>query len=347
MTNPAQPTIPTSPATPAIEVLHVPDCPNLAPMLDRLREATDIPATTREVQTEADARALGMAGSPTLLINGVDPFATEDACECGIACRLYRDENNKIVPAPTVDQLRAALAAMTSGASGGGDDAAECASGTPGERLSSWRARALPQDALQRAVHQAILRTFASTGRPPTIEDLHRATGATSSTLAGALRALHDSDTVRLDEHGHVVVAYPFSAAPTRHEVAIDSGISVHAMCGIDALGIPVMLGQDVRIDTNDPITGEQITITTDNGHTTWTPHDAVAFVGADAGGGPSADCCCEYLNLFASQATAAAWSAAHPSIPGQVLSQIEAEELASTLFGALLTPDTRATMTP
>ena len=41
MTNPAQPTIPTSPATPAIEVLHVPDCPNLAPMLDRLYDERD------------------------------------------------------------------------------------------------------------------------------------------------------------------------------------------------------------------------------------------------------------------------------------------------------------------
>lgn len=345
MTSPAQPTSPTSPT---IEVLHVPDCPNLAPMLDRLREATDIPATTREVRSEADARALGMAGSPTLLISGVDPFASEDACECGISCRLYRDEDNHIVPAPTVDQLRAALAdAAIGGKARDTGQAAESKSGTPGERITRWRARALPEDPLQRTVHQAVLRRFASTGRPPTIDALARATGVTQDTLAGVLRSLHDSDTVRLDDHGQIVVAYPFSAAPTRHRVTIASGVSVHAMCGIDALGIPLMLGENVRIDTNDPITGEQITITNDSGHTTWSPPDAVAFVGADAGGGPSADCCCEYLNLFAGQATAAAWSAAHPSIPGQVLSQTEAEELASTLFGALLTPGDPATINP
>ena len=42
-----------------------------------------------------------MTGSPTLLINGVDPFALGTSGECSIACRLYRDENNQIVPAPS------------------------------------------------------------------------------------------------------------------------------------------------------------------------------------------------------------------------------------------------------
>ena len=96
-----------------IEVLHVPDCPNLIPMLDRLREVTDIPATTREVTTDAEAAARGMTGSPTLRINCVDPFALGTAGEGSIACRLYRDENNQIVPAPSADQFRAALTRTT------------------------------------------------------------------------------------------------------------------------------------------------------------------------------------------------------------------------------------------
>jgi len=68
-----------------------------------------------------------------------------------------------------------------------------------------------------------------------------------------------------------------------------------------------------------------------------------VAFVGAAAGGGPSADYCCDYLNLFTSKATAQAWSAAHPEIPGQVLARPEAEDLANTLFGTLLAQGTAA----
>lgn len=58
-----------------LEVLHVPDCPNLPRMLDLLHEITDLPVTIREVTTDSEATRLKMAGSPTLLINGTDPFA--------------------------------------------------------------------------------------------------------------------------------------------------------------------------------------------------------------------------------------------------------------------------------
>ncbi len=324
-----------------IEVLHVPDCPNLAPMLDRLRQVTDIPVTTREVRTDAQAAALGMAGSPALLINGVDPFAQGDSCECGIACRLYRDENNQVVPAPSTLQLRAALARAT-----GGDQpelADRCGTAAPerpGVSLSAWRARAVPSEPLERAVHRAILLGFSSTGSPPSMEALHRETGASRHAIQDALRRLHDSDAIRLDADGAIVVAYPFSAALTRHHVRIGNRVEVHAMCGIDALGIPGMLSEDVRIETTDPVTGVPIIVTSIDGRTTWEPRDAMAFVGASAGGGPSADCCCEYLNLFASRVSAAEWAAAHPNIAGRVVTQVEAESLAKTLFGDLLTPN-------
>ncbi|TDE01181.1 alkylmercury lyase family protein [Jiangella asiatica] len=322
-----------------IEVIHVPDCPNLSPMLQRLREVTEIPASTHEVSTEAEAATLGMAGSPTLLINGVDPFAQGESCECGIACRLYRDENNQIVPAPSADQLRAALARAT------GREQPELADrcgaterDSAAADLSTWRARAVPVEPLERAMHQAILRSFAANGLPPSIDDLHRETGASLRAVADVLRRLHDSDTIRLDAQGAIVVAYPFSARPTRHRVQIGNRIEVHAMCGIDALGISGMLGEDVRIDTTDPVSGDPITVTSIDGRATWDPRSAVAFVGAGAGGGPSADCCCDYLNLFTSRATADDWASAHSSIPGQVLTQPEAEDLATTLFGAILT---------
>ncbi len=95
---------------PVLEVLHVTDCPNLRPMLARLADATDLPVATREVTNDAEAATLGMNGSPTLLVNGIDPFASADHCACGVSCRLYRDQNGRIVPAPSVDQLRHAIA---------------------------------------------------------------------------------------------------------------------------------------------------------------------------------------------------------------------------------------------
>jgi hypothetical protein len=92
-----------------LEVLHVLDCPNLPPLLQHLAEATDLPVATRLIDSEADAARFGMAGSPTLLIDGADPFASPGQSAYGLSCRLYRDAPGQIVPAPTVNQLRDAI----------------------------------------------------------------------------------------------------------------------------------------------------------------------------------------------------------------------------------------------
>lgn len=296
-----------------LEVLHVPDCPNLAPMLERLAQVTDLPVVTRVIEREADAARFGMAGSPTLLVDGADPFAAERECGCSVSCRLHRDDDGRIVSAPSVEQLRAVLV-------------------TPTEVLSAWRRRALPLGEVERAAHQRILRSFAGTGQPP------------DDVPADVLRALHDMDAIRVTSYGEIAVAYPFSAIPTRHRVRIGDRVDVYAMCAIDALGIAPMLGQDTVIESVDITTGRPVSLVTRAGSTSWEPTEAVVFVGADSGGGPSADCCCDYLNFFTDGTAARAWIAAHPDVPGQILDQPDAEVLANRLFAHLLADDPRPT---
>jgi hypothetical protein len=300
-----------------LEVLHVPGCPNLAPMLERLALVTDLPVATRVIETDADAARFGMAGSPTLLVDGADPFAAAAEGECGVSCRLYRDEDGLIVSAPSVEQLRAAI---------GGE--------APTEILSAWRTRALPLDAVERAAHQAILRAFAVTGHPPARHDLDQLTAGRAGDV---LRALHDLDAIRLTSYGEIAVAYPFSAVPTRHRVRIGDQVEVFAMCAIDALGIAPMLGQDTVIESVDVTNGRPIRVATRDGRSRWEPLEAVVFIGADAGGGVSAECCCDYLNFFTDRSSAEAWAAEHTGVPGQVINQSEAESLAARLFGHLL----------
>lgn len=93
--------------TVTLEVLHVADCANLPAFLANLSEATDIPVTTRLVDADTE-----VAGSPTLLVNGVDPFAAPGQRSYGVACRLYRDESGAIVRAPSVSQMRDAIASV-------------------------------------------------------------------------------------------------------------------------------------------------------------------------------------------------------------------------------------------
>jgi len=93
-----------------VEVLHVPECPNLAVLLQRLDEVLGDreSVTTRLIETDEQAAALGMAGSPTLLLDGVDPFP-DPAQRPGLACRIYRDEDGRTSAAPSLAQLRTVL----------------------------------------------------------------------------------------------------------------------------------------------------------------------------------------------------------------------------------------------
>ncbi|MDD9375731.1 hypothetical protein M8Z33_03390 [Streptomyces sp. ZAF1911] len=60
------------------------------------------------VRDEADAARWGMTGSPTVLLDGADPFAVAGA-PASVSCRLYRDADCHAEGAPTVQALRRAL----------------------------------------------------------------------------------------------------------------------------------------------------------------------------------------------------------------------------------------------
>ncbi|WP_436499635.1 alkylmercury lyase family protein [Actinokineospora sp. HUAS TT18] len=303
-----------------VEILHVPDCPSVPVLRERLDQALAdvvIDVVERVVRDAETAAAVGMTGSPTLLVDGVDPFA-EPGVAPSVSCRLYRHEDGHLDGAPSVARLRDALDRRRASVA-----------------LRDWRARAAPADPAERAVHQAILRSFAATGAPPATVD--QVAGSFAETGDQVLARLHDADVIRVDAAGRVQVAYPFSAAPTAHRVRLAGGVEVYAMCAIDALGMPAMLGADAVIATTDPTNGLPITVTIAAGRAQWDPPGAVVFVGARPGGGPSAENCCDALNVFTDRASAQTWSRAHPHIPGEILDGADAEALGRRIFGGLL----------
>jgi hypothetical protein len=92
-------------------VLSAPGCPNVPLLEQRLAAAlAGRPAVrVRRVIASADeADRCGMRGSPTLLVNGHDPFAVPGMVPA-LACRIYRGEGGRLEGAPTVEALRRAL----------------------------------------------------------------------------------------------------------------------------------------------------------------------------------------------------------------------------------------------
>ena len=97
-----------------LTLLTVAGCPHAAAFEDRLTAAlSDHPGVVvhrREIDDEREAAEAGMHGSPTLLVNGIDPFAAPGQAP-SLSCRLYRDAAGRPAPAPPTQALRKALAA--------------------------------------------------------------------------------------------------------------------------------------------------------------------------------------------------------------------------------------------
>ncbi len=97
-------------------LLTVPACPSAPAFEERLAAAlVGHPGAVvhrREVADERVAAQAGMHGSPTLLIDGVDPFAGPDQPP-SLSCRLYLDAAGRTGPAPSVEALRQVLAAAS------------------------------------------------------------------------------------------------------------------------------------------------------------------------------------------------------------------------------------------
>lgn len=95
-----------------IDILHIADCPNwrrtAADVRTVLRELgrDDVPVTVTRVIDAAAHPAF--AGSPTVLIDGVDPFG-DGTVSRELACRVYR-VGTRLAGAPDITQLRDAVA---------------------------------------------------------------------------------------------------------------------------------------------------------------------------------------------------------------------------------------------
>jgi hypothetical protein len=237
----------TSPV--GVEVLTVTDCPHRARTLDRVRAALDrlglpqVVVTERVIDDPAEAVASGMHGSPTILIDGRDPF-TASGTEPSVSCRLYPTANG-YDGAPSVEALVDALADLAPAASDCCEPVPLGASGAAARRLgvegfvALWRGqRVMVSDLCDDAM---------------VVDDQVR---------AGRLE---------VDEAGVLVGVHGLTARRTRHRIE-RAGARVHTWCALDAIGIPAALGIDATALTSCPTCGAELTVVLHGGEPVDTP---------------------------------------------------------------------------
>jgi hypothetical protein len=182
-----------------------------------------------------------------------------------------------------------------------------------------------------RRLYALILYRF-SEGGPPERDELSRL-----GVGADALSELVERDLVQLGSDGQIAAAYPFSAAPTRHQVRSQDGRAYWAMCAIDALGMPYLLHDAAEIRAREPDSDRTITIAIDPTPQTLhvDPVDAAVVVARDANG-CAATCACPHINVFGSVAAAERYLAAS-KLDGAIVDVAAATAAGRRTFGNLL----------
>jgi hypothetical protein len=187
-----------------------------------------------------------------------------------------------------------------------------------------------------RRLHRAILAAFVDTGAAPTVTWIADRSELLGTDPDEALARLAEADLVHT-AHGSVTVAYPFSGTATPHRVQFDDGPAVWAMCGGDALGIPLMTGRNATITSADPHTGEPIGIRYHDGTWQWEPTSTVMLVAGTTGCRTAAEAACRHVHFFTSPEHAKAYLPANPELSGQVYNQAESITVGQLIFGPLL----------
>jgi hypothetical protein len=95
-----------------VTVLYFGGCPSWQTAIDRVhaaaaRAGVAVQVSTEAVESSGEADRLGFTGSPTILLDGTDPFAQPGEISA-LACRVYATPDG-LAGSPTVDQLVDAL----------------------------------------------------------------------------------------------------------------------------------------------------------------------------------------------------------------------------------------------
>ncbi|MDA0184393.1 hypothetical protein OJ997_29080 [Solirubrobacter phytolaccae] len=90
----------------AVELLWWAGCPSHPAVAEQLR-GLGVPFAELEIVSEEDAARERFPGSPTVRVDGVDLFPSDEPPS--LTCRIYVLGDGRFSPVPDVDELRAAL----------------------------------------------------------------------------------------------------------------------------------------------------------------------------------------------------------------------------------------------
>jgi len=200
-----------------------------------------------------------------------------------------------------------------------------------------WNNYSDTEDRLRRL----LLQDYARHGRAPTLPALAATAGMSEDEAREVLVQLRARDLVVFDEEqDRIGGAYPFTDRGTEHRVLID-GLSVNAMCAIDALGAGAMYERDPKVASRCRACDLPISVETGArgaALASFSPQSAIVWTGLRYADNCAATSLCTVMAFFCSDEHLKEWRTAnHPNIRGHRLSMEEAHEVGVAIFGPML----------
>jgi hypothetical protein len=185
--------------------------------------------------------------------------------------------------------------------------------------------------------HRRLIDAALATGSVPSVRELADRLETTEDAIRSGLTELAIADYIALDEGGQVSCLYPFSTTPTSHVIVIN-GQQRYAMCSIDALGIPAMLGQELDIAGRCAVCDRSIRLRVAPGAVVSAEPATAMVVARRDEAEPAFAACCPFTVFVCGQQHAEQF--AHRIADTHTLSLAEALTHAEIIFGNLLGED-------
>ncbi|KPL04902.1 MAG: hypothetical protein AMJ73_03170 [candidate division Zixibacteria bacterium SM1_73] len=155
---------------------------------------------------------------------------------------------------------------------------------------------------LEKKALSSIFKTILEFGRAPTVEELELSMKESGSRVITILDELEEKDLLlRRKGTQQVVSIYPFSLTSTKHQIVLEDGKALFAMCAVDALGMPNMFNKNVEVISQCEWCKQEITIEIKNGEVTTRSHPHIQIWNLERQEGPSAETCCPVISFFCS----------------------------------------------
>jgi hypothetical protein len=187
-------------------------------------------------------------------------------------------------------------------------------------------------------LRKAILTAFVKGGSAPSVHEIAHGLARPAGEVLEGVRKLAAYDLiVWMEDEARLVSAYPFSGVPTAHHVLIDGHTILYAMCAIDALGIPFMLGQGAKIRSRCFFCQQPVLVDVHGGALQEASPLTTVVWFSERDGCCVAEARCPLMNFFCHEGHLHVWLTTSPGERGTALSVREAVNVGKAIFGELL----------